>query len=352
MKICSYPFRHMYLDKFDGDVWLCPWSQKEYGLIGNIFETPLYEIWNGQRANEIRQAFREGKLMQMCRADACPSMQNGTLEDLTEESLERLAVFHEYPNKINLAHDYTCNQACETCRPHPFYPPADYRQKVEAINVAIAPFLDKTHTLSLSGHGDPFASPYMMDLMENLHPTSHNFRMHLETNGVYFDKRHWERIKHLSEFHIEVAITANTYDPYIYKLINKNGIYEKMMENLKFIAQLRKENLLKRFNINLVIQDKNFREMPSFIERSKEEFNCDLVVLRPVYQWGKTMTPDQYWYKDVLNPMHPYHEEYVELLDHPSMNKAYVYNFGGRSLHPATPFPGHFPKPESKYARK
>lgn len=34
------------------------------------------------------------------------------------------------------------------------------------------------------------------------------------------------------------------------------------------------------------MQDRNFREIPSFIERSLNEFGFDDVVLKPVYQWG------------------------------------------------------------------
>ena len=63
------------------------------------------------------------------------------------------------------------------------------------------------------------------------------------------------------------------------------------------------------------------------------------MVLKPVYQWG-TMDEDVYWFKDVLNPMHPYHEEYLEILKHPALQDPRVYNFGGETSHEARPFPG------------
>ncbi len=341
MKTCSRPFTYFYLNKFDGDVWLCPWMHGEYGMIGNLFKSSAEEIWSSEKAEKIRQAFRCGDFLHICRAVACPMLQNDTLPDLTGENFEKLVTTRKTPAIVNLAHDYTCNQACETCRPHPFRPPADYKERIETINEKILPFINKAKRITLSGHGDPFASPYMMHLMEHTRPNNPDFKVLLETNGVFFDEKHWAKISHLGEFHCDASITVNSYDPFIYKQINKGGNYEKLMKNLNFISQLRKNEQLKCFSLGLVIQDKNFREMPSFIERSREQYHCDKVILKPVYPWGKVMSPDVFWFKDVLNPMHPYHAEYLELLEHPMLNEPYVYNFGGKTIHPATPFPGH-----------
>ncbi len=338
----------MYLDKFDGAVWLCQWMHKEHGVIGNLFDSSAEAIWHGEKAKSVREAFRRGEGFQLCRFEACPFLQNNSLPDLQGEKLTKACTTDSQPRLINLAHDYTCNLACETCRPHAFRPPADYRQKIESINNAISPFLDKANFISLCGHGDAFASPYMMQLMEDLRPSSPSFSLQIETNGVYFDKKHWERIAHLAKHNVFIIVTVNSFDPFIYKQISKGGKYEKLMENLDFIAELRKKGDIKSLSFAMVIQDKNFREMPSFIERSREQYSCDRVDLLPVYQWGKAMTPDVFWFKDVLNPLHPYHKEYLELLDHPSLAKPFVNHYAGRSVHPARPFPGHSNLPENK----
>lgn len=344
MLICSRPFNYLYLDKFDGTVWLCPWMQREHAIIGNLFESSAEEIWNGEKAEALRDAFRRGEVLDICRAVACPQIQNKQLPNLEGDNLKKITTTSNTPETVNLAHDYTCNQSCETCRPHAFRPPSDYKERIETINEKIRNFIDKAKIVTLSGHGDPFASPYMMQLMENMHPTRQDYTIILETNGVFCDEKHWARINHLAQFNCRLNVTVNSYDPFIYKQISKGGNFDKLIKNLDFIAQLRRDNQIKALRINLVIQDKNFREMPSFIERSYAQYNCDKVVLKPVYPWGNVMKPDVYWFKDVLNPMHPYHSEYLELLEHPSLSKPYVYNFAGKSLHPAEPFPGHSEK--------
>lgn len=156
---------------------------------------------------------------------------------------------------------------------------------------------------------------------------------------MFFDEEHWERIQHLKDFFIELVITSNSLDPFVYKHISRGGNFDKLMHNLSFVAELSKWNYIKKFTHTLVIQDRNFREIPSFIERSFRDFCSDEVLLRPVYQWG-TMDDDVYWFKDVLNPMHPYHEEYLEILKHPALHDSRVYNFGGETSHEARPFPG------------
>lgn len=60
-------------------------------------------------------------------------------------------------------------------------------------------------------------------------------------------------------------------------------------------------------------------------------------MLRPVYQWGR-MTDKEYWFKDILNPLHPYHCEYLEILKNPILHDPRVYNFAGDSEHPARDF--------------
>jgi len=189
----------------------------------------------------------------------------------------------------------------------------------------------------MSGHGDPFASPYMMDILENMRPKN-NLTLLLETNGVFFDEAHWEKIEHLKDINICVHITTNSFDEFTYNHISRGGNYKKLMHNLNFVSELRRNGDIKHFSNVLVIQDRNFREIPFFIEKTFKNFSVDSIVLRPVYQWGK-MEPDVFWFKDVLNPKHPYHAEYLEILEHPSLKDPRVYNFGGHTEHPAADYP-------------
>lgn len=337
MKYCSRSYEYLYLDNDNGDVYICPWMEPGITKIGNILEEDIETIWHGEKAEYYRNLFREG-CYKYCRPQACPRVQNNDLPKIdNEEKYIKLTKTAPRPKVINLAYDSVCNQHCETCRPSVFIPPKDYAEKMNKIRERITPYINTAEEISASGHGDPFASPYMMDLLSGLKPENSNFKILLETNGVFFDEEHWERIKHLGKYNLHVVLTSNSFDEFTYKHISLGGNYNKLMHNLEFIKTLRESGELKHYTSSFVVQDRNFREIPSFIERSLNEFGFDDVVLKPVYQWG-TMPEKTFWFKDVLNPKHPYHAEYLEILQHPALKDSRVYNFGGDTVHPERDF--------------
>lgn len=337
MKYCTLAYENLYFDTYNGEVYLCPWMDPKISCIGNILEDDLGTLWNSDIAQKLRDSHTDNSFC-YCRPQACPHIQNNDFTEITDENqYKELTKTREYPTILNLAYDFVCNQSCETCRPEVFIPPKDYAKKIEKLQKRIAPYLDKAKKISASGHGDPFASPYMMKLLENLHPEDPELCLHLETNGVFFDEEHWKRIEHLKDFNLSIIITINSYDRFTYEHISKGGNYDKLMKNLAFVSKLREQNYIKNLLFSMVIQDRNFREIPSFIEKTFQNYVVDKVILKPVYQWG-TMPEKAFWFKDVLNPKHPYHAEYLEILQHPALKDKRVYNFGGEMDHPARDF--------------
>lgn len=337
MKYCHMMYDYLYLDNYEGNIAMCPWMEPTRASIGNLMKDEIEDAYNSDYANYLRSTM-DDQSFKYCRPEACPFLQNKNLEEISEEEYELRKKKNYYPSIINLAYDFVCNQSCETCRSKIFAPPADYEEKMNQIKEKIALCMNKAIRITASGHGDPFASKYMMDVLANIHPTNPNMSLLLETNGVFFDEVHWERIQHLSKVRTELVVTINSFDEFTYKHISRGGNYEKMMHNLEFMSKLRRENKIAHLTNTLVIQDRNFREVPSFIKRSFSEYAFDQVILRPVYQWG-TMDEEVFWFKDVLNPMHPYHEEYLEIMQNPILQDSRVYHFGGNTVHPARPYP-------------
>lgn len=337
MKYCHRIHEYLYLDHFDGNICLCPWMDPQYAVIGNLLTESVEEAYNSEHANYLRSTI-EDQTFRHCRPEACPYLQNQELEEISIEEYNQKKTKEQYPSIINLAHDFMCNQSCETCRSAVFIPPVDYANKMQIIQMKIQPCLNQAHEITASGHGDPFASPYMMDILADLKPNNPQLVILLETNGVFFDEQHWKRIQHLGDVHLEVVVTTNSFDEFTYQHISRGGNFKKLMHNLDFISRLRREGKLKKLMNSIVFQDRNFRELPSFVEKSFRDYDFDEVILKPVYQWG-TMDEQVFWYKDVLNPLHPYHQEYFEILQNPILHDPRVYNFGGKTVHPARPYP-------------
>jgi len=338
MKFCHRFYDYLYIDNNNGDICLCQWMEHNKLFIGNLMTDEVSEAYNSDHANHLRSTM-DDQSFRYCRIEACPHLANNDLENITPEEYKQRKKTKYYPAIINMAYDFVCNQSCETCRKAVFVPPANYAEQMDTIRAKLAPFLDTAKKITACGHGDPFASKYMMEALENLQPANPDFNILLETNGVFFDEAHWERIKHLGKFNMSLVVTINSFDEFTYKHISRGGNFQKLLRNLDFMSQLRRNGDLKELVQSLVIQDRNFREIPSFIRRSFTDYAFDSVVLKPVYQWG-TMDEDVYWFKDVLNPCHPYHSEYLEIMRDPVLKDSRVYNFGGDTIHAARPFPG------------
>lgn len=338
MMYCNRMFDRVYLDSHDGGVYLCAWMDRR-GNVGNLLEQEFDEIWHGEKAEKLRELFRSGT-HDFCRDWACPYLQNHELPDLDYDQNDKRWMTRETPAEIGLGFDYVCNQACPTCRNDYFKMDPDYERRMNIIIERILPYCNKAKILTGSGHGDTFASPYLMKLLSQLQPENDDITILMETNGVYFDEEHWKKVEHLSKYNLQITVTTNSYYEPVYNEISRGGNLKKLIENQYLIKSLRKEGKLKHATNSMVIQDKNFREIPSFIERSLNEFEFDLVSLKPVYNWYN-MSEEEYWFKDVLNPLHPYHKAYMEIINMPIVrDNPRVYNFGGDTEHEPQPMPG------------
>lgn len=67
---CSEPWTGIFSIRTNGDVVCCPCYAKVH--IGNIEQSSLHEIWNGERIRRMREAFARGELPPECENQICP----------------------------------------------------------------------------------------------------------------------------------------------------------------------------------------------------------------------------------------------------------------------------------------
>lgn len=333
MKYCARPFQHLYI-RPSGTVRLCGWMTKP---IGNLLENDLETIWNGEAARDIRESIRDGSY-RYCKQENCPYCENDALECLPDDPdeiiLEKYFTPEKQPLDINCAFDYTCNHSCPSCRHEIFVPDEQYKKNMEIIHHHIEPYLNRANSISANGQGDVFASPIMMKMLEGLHPENPDFSLSLETNGVLFDEAHWERIKHLECCYLRVTVTPNSFERATYKYLSGgHDNLDKLLHNMEFISSLRQAGKIKSFEVSIVVQDRNFRELPAFCDRCLNEFKVDKVIVKPIYCWFR-MTEEEYLSKDILNPAHPYFEEYMDVWKDPRLDDPRILWWGAKNIHP------------------
>ena len=335
-KFCSRPFDFLHLDP-NGGVRICSWSD---GQIGNLLEEDIEDIWNGEKADKIRESIIDGSY-KYCRATSCPYLENDSLPYITEEEMQKKAVKAERPVNFNVACDFTCNHSCPSCRDHIFVGDAVYKENLQTVIDKIIPYLDTAESFITCGNGDVFSSPQMLSVLERLQPQKDTLTISIETNGALFDEQHWKKIEHLSKYKIRVAVTPNSFEPTTFQYLNGgHNTYDKVIQNLYFMKDLRKKGLISFLEISMVMQDRNFWELPKFAERCLNDFEADMVTIKPLYHWFG-LAEDMYWYKDVLNPKHPYHKEYHEMMQAPILQDKRVYFWGAKNLHKAQEHPAY-----------
>lgn len=346
-RFCSRPYRFLHFDP-DGSVRLCAWMDIS---IGNIFSEDIKTIYHGEKAKELRSSFDDGSF-RFCRATSCPYLENDSLEYVDEKAYERMAVVEELPKAFNIANDFVCNHNCPSCREHIYKPDAKYLKKFEEASKIIIPLLNQAELFSACGNGDLFSSPHMLKMLSEVHPTDKNCRVGLETNGALFDKVHWAKISHFGGYRLSVTVTPNSFVETTYRYLNGgHNDYRQLMKNLVFIRQLREKEIVNHYEISIVVQERNFLELPSFVKRCLEEFHVDSIIVKPLYKWF-FMSDDDYWFKDVANPLHPYHSEWQEVMRNPILDDPHVFLWGARNEHEAARHPAYWQEKMAKCLAK
>ena len=336
MKFCEYPFREVYLSR-EGEVWACPWM---HCTIGNLYEQDLGDMWNSAAAQQARSSILDGSFA-FCRGTSCPIMERGELEELSQEEIQKRAVASDTPETIRIANDLTCNIACTTCRTSMFCPTEEYRKKIDQSLESILPYANRAKRLNMNGGGEFLANPSFLKLLSRLQPQREDYQINFETNGVLFDEAHWAQFSHLSKYNLTVTLTLNSLRRETYRYLSGGFDWaEKVKENLRFLSQLRREGKINWICVTMVVQECNFGEIPEYIRTfsHSEEYAVDQIILRPVYKWFH-MSEETYWFKNVLNPMHPYHQEYLKVLEDDCWKEPKVYDWGCHNLREAKPHP-------------
>ena len=138
----------------------------------------------------------------------------------------------------------------------------------------------------------------------------------------------WERVKAIHPYvkSCEISIDAGTKETYETKT-RIGGKSDVLLENLKFITQI---PTIKWYRFSFVVQDSNFKEMKEFYDMittymkdSKSKF---YVFYNSIVNWG-TYTDDEYLQKNVTNPAHKDHKEFLEIVEQMKDLPFFVNNF-------------------------
>jgi len=317
--ICSAPFN--YTEVFDDRQFLCCPSW-----------LPV-DVWDGKsinssfqsdKAKEVRESIIDGSY-KYCDEKQCPylsGLKNNKLSPKFVKKDKKTIEYFRNKNEIqtvNFCFDRSCNFQCPSCRSELINYYGKDREQVENKLDEITNEISSTvKILYLTGTADPFYSKSFREFLENLDSTKFKKlkSIHLHTNASLWNEKMWNRLIKIHPYvkTCEISIDAGTKETYETKT-RIGGKWDVLLDNLKFISKI---STINRFSFSFVVQDSNFREMKLFYDMitnymkgSKSKFN---VFYNAITNWG-TYSEEEYNEKNVTNPNHKYHNEFLEILE-------------------------------------
>lgn len=334
---CSMPFRYIEVTGWNppkGDVFICcpNWLPTP---VGNIRNDSFENIWNSNKAIEIRRSILDGSFG-YCNHTTCPHLQTKTEaiqktadiqdKDLLEIIENKLTILPYGPREVRCSYDKSCNLSCPSCRTEVIIEKA-YEQEILEIQAKLEnEALKDAHRLSITGSGDPFGSPYNRRWLQTMRKEAmpHLKVIHIHTNGQLWIPQLWSTIPADIRNAIKTTeISIDAASPTTYSLNRRGGSFQRLLKNLEFISQLRKNSDLTSVNISMVVQKNNFKEMPDFVHLGSR-FGFDKVTFSRLMNW-ETFSEEEYISRAIHLSSHPNHKELIELLGDKVLHEPIVY---------------------------
>ncbi len=345
MELCRRTIEFVQVINENGEVRLCSWL-KDGGIIGRLTDNTMEEIYHSSEAELIRE-YHLNKNYSNCNPNACPYVANNNVE----ENYIKVDEIPKFPPSLYLAYENVCNYRCVMCTIPDCMKQADAderEKKLNKIDAELSKILPYVKSISANGLGELFVSKHILKLLSEWKPIAESSEcsVSLETNGSLFNEKNWNQIANLGQYHLSVAITVLSFEEDTYQELSGTKLpLSNLIDNLHFVKSLREKGIVDHFELATVYQERNFRQLPEFARRCIEEFSADYVRLRPFEPWREADM--QEWFKDVRNEYHPYHKEFLAVMNDPIFKHPKVHDWGGGK--PSGLGPEPYPRTRARY---
>lgn len=314
---CPIPFKYMEICS-GGKAILCCYLKKSPGVIkGNN----LLELYNSRTARRIRESILDGTF-RYCDLESCPHFSSGDLplqkdcigtpfEDIVKNKRTTLE-----QKSIWISFDRRCNLCCISCRgEHVKYSEKDHNEVERLLNI-IKANLSYLNQIGLCGSGEPFASPSLRAFLKDFNASEYpNLKITILTNGMLFDEQAWSMMERGRSAIKSVQVSVDAATRESYEKIRIGGSFDKLMKNMGFISNLRKDGDISEFIISFVVNSINFSEMDAFVDLGRN-LGCDQVYFTFMNK-PEGISNQEYQQLAVHMPEHKKHKEFRKKLENP-----------------------------------
>ena len=310
-QICMYPFSFVQIN-YDGEITCCcfiPYENGKYAYTyGNVFEQDFDEIWNGEKAKKFRQDVLDGKYT-FCALDSCK--RNHSLTWFTENP-DDVNLEAEYPERIMMDIDNTCNVRCIMCRDN--LSVSKYKELDSEMQNKLLKILKNAKLLNPCCGGEFFVSSKSQKLVKEAIKIYPDLKYNIFTNGIFCDEKHFNDLNLYKRVnHLRISVHAMTKPTY--ERIVRGGDFDKVIKNIKWVAKQQELGNITDCKLNFVVSSINYKEMPDFAK-----FALDLKVKASFWelrQFESSVLSKNIKPFAIFEENHPAHQKLVEVLQNP-----------------------------------
>lgn len=263
---CYLPFNSLTFS-FNGEVYVCSYNRDVQ--LGHYPENSISQIWEGEKAQNLRQHMRHNDLSQGC--GHCKFFfDKGKFSNL------RPLVFDKYhshtdadwPRVFEFELSNTCNLECQMCHGEVS---SSIRKNRDKLPPLVSPY-DDTFVQQLRHYvptlqeakfygGEPFLIPIYYKIWDVIQEVNPKLELFVITNGTQWNQR-IERV--VNDLNFDVAISIDAAEKPLLERIRKNVVYEELMANIdRFSAVCERKG--KNLSLSFTVQRDNWAQFPKVI---------------------------------------------------------------------------------------
>ena len=302
---CPRPFDTLLIDK-QGSCYLCECTSWLPQSVGNIQNKSIKEILHNKLAESLRSSIEDGSY-RYCNNKQCSYLLDARSDAPWGTKLPETQIKH-----IRLAIDDSCNLSCPSCRTKKIFLKSgkNFNRRMKMAD-DILEFLNvQQHPVHvhIGSDGDPFASLVYRHFMRRAEDMP-QLSFSIQTNGLLVKQMH-SRIKNifsrLKTLNVSIdGATKNTYEK-----LRQGGSYEKILENLSFIKEI-KQTYGFEFILHFVVQRDNYHEMDLMVDLA-ERYDADKIWFNRITDWN---TYSCFADLDVAHSDNKYYPQYLDVLE-------------------------------------
>ena len=273
-KRCPRPFDTVLIDK-QGSCYACECTSWLPQSIGNLQTRPLDQILGSEMHQHLQGSIQDSTY-RYCNEHQCPYILGGGIKESDSTGIRHL----------RLAIDDSCNLRCPSCRKGLIFHKTGsaYNRGIGLADKINSWLLHYQHPIQvhIGSDGDPFASHVYRHFMEHT-PRRDNIKYSILTNALMI-KESYTAIPHIMANLNNLGVSIDGASRKTYERLRLGGKWEKILEALECVSQLKQEHGFV-FDLHMVVQQDNWREMPMMLDLG-DTHDADKVYFNRIQDWN------------------------------------------------------------------